>query len=602
MVTRRVVTTACVAVALASSLDALAQPRPAAGARPPAAVPPAPAAAAAPVAPAVERAKDLFRRGVVLFEAGDLERALELFFQSRAAFPSVQNTTNAAICLDRLGRYDEALELYEQLLTEFQAGLRPEEVAALAPAMTTLRGRVGSVWLSADVAGASVVIDGRARATLPLVVPIRVLPGKRIVRVLKDGYRPTEITAEVTATAERRLEVSLAPLADAGLLRIEDRVQGTTLFIDGAEVGVTPWEGLLGPGRHLVWAARGPEGIAPKEVVVVQGQKAVVSIASEPLGGEVAVEVEPSTAVLAIDGVEVGRGRFRGRLPVGGHTVSASEPGYRSASASIDSRVGVAARTPLVLAVDPSHPRWPRAPEGTVFVEALGGYAFSPRLGGDVTSRCLECPSLPVAHGGVAGLRGGYRFPVGVSVEVTGGYLRASASFERVVAPATPPVSRSDLRYLVADRLRIDGPFAAVGVGYRRALGERFALGGRALVGGMFARASDPASLTLAAGSDRLDATLVDETPTSAGGVLVAGGDVTGTVRFGAWEAGLSLSALVLPLAGPLLDGRTVAVPYAPGCAKGDLACLPSGEPFADERAHEHAVFLVPMLALARNF
>ncbi|MBM4377042.1 MAG: hypothetical protein FJ095_18320 [Deltaproteobacteria bacterium] len=580
-----------------------ASPRAPASPRPTASVLGSGNAPAAPAPnPAVEEAKQLFRNGVALFEAGDLERALELFYRSRAAFPSVQNTSNAAICLDRLGRYDEALELYEQLLTEFKAGLGPDEVAALAPAMTALRARVANLWISADVAGASVVVDGRARATLPLVVPIRVLPGKRVVRVIKDGFKPSELRPELTVGVEQRLEVSLAPLADAGLLRIEDRLPGTTLFVDGAEVGVTPWEGTLGPGRHLVWTRRGDEGTAPKEVVVVQGQKAVVAVASERLGLETSLEVVPATATLAIDGVVVGTGRFRGRLPIGPHAATGEEPGYRPGKVAFDSALDGRRPPTLALTVDSAHPRWPRGPEGVGFVEALGGYALAPRLGADAATRCVVCPSLPLAHGLVGALRGGYRFPVGVALELTAGYLRLESSFERTVAPSSPPVSRPELAYLVSDRLRVDGPFAVVGVGYRRGLGTRFALGGRVFVGGMFSRAVDPAEVTLAAGDDRLEASLSDATPRSTGGVLVTGGDLTGTLRFGAYELGLSLTAMVLPLGGPTLNGRTVSIPIVAGCASGDLGCIPSGAPFDDERAHSNALIVSPALSFGRTF
>src|SRR3954470_16265602 len=54
-------------------------------------------------------AKDLFRKGVALLQADDVERALSYFLRSRTEQASAKNTGNAAICLSRLGRYDEAL-------------------------------------------------------------------------------------------------------------------------------------------------------------------------------------------------------------------------------------------------------------------------------------------------------------------------------------------------------------------------------------------------------------------------------------------------------------------------------------------------------------
>jgi hypothetical protein len=551
---------------------------------------------------AIERAKDRFRRGVILFNANDLERALQLFLESRAAFPSVQNTSNAAICLDKLGRHDEALELYEQLLTEFPSGVPVDESRAVASAMEALRKRVGSVWLSADVAGASVVIDGRARGTLPLVVPIRVLPGRRLVRVIKDGYITHEASLDVAPAGEAKLEVRLRPLADAGLLRIEDPSPGAELFIDGARVGVTPWEGTLGPGRHVVWITKGDEGTAPKEVVVVQGQKAVVAMAAKPLGHPLALEVEPATATLAIDGVEVGRGRWRGRLPLGEHRVSAAEDGYRTATETVRSSAEPVATAALRLAVDPSHPRWPRAATGTVELQLVNGYALSPHLGSDAETGCSRCPSGVLAHGFVSGMRVGYRFPAGVSLAVMGGYLRLETSFERTLPAEAPPSAHPELTYDLTDRMRIEAPLGAFGVGYRRLLTERFALGGHAMVGAAMSVASDALEVTLRSKGMTQPGVVLTAEPEARSGVVLAEADLAGTFRFGAWDLGLSVAFLGLFLDGPLLERRTVAVPYVAGCTAGQLECVASGAPLPDERAHRNLLVVSPQLLVGRSF
>ncbi|MBM4357993.1 MAG: PEGA domain-containing protein [Deltaproteobacteria bacterium] len=563
-------------------------------------------ALAAPVAradeAAVARAKDLFRRGVILFNASDLERALELFLASRAAFPSVQNTSNAAICLDRLGRHDEALELYEQLLTEFPSGIPEEESRAVASAMAALRQRVGSVWLSADVAGASVVIDGRARGTLPLVVPIRVLPGSRLVRVIKDGYITHEARVDVAAAGEARLEVRLRPLADAGLLRIEDPAPGAELFVDGARVGVTPWEGTLGPGRHVVWTTNGDAGTVPKEVVVVQGQKAVVTVDAKPLGHPLSIEAEPATAAIAIDGVEVARGRYRGRLPLGDHRITIMEDGYRTLALAVRSTVEATPIAPARLEVDPTHPRWPRAAPGAVVLELVNGYALAPRLGSEAERNCERCPGAVFAHGFVSGVRVGYRFPAGVSLALMGGYLRLETTFARTLAAAPPPSELPTLAYDLTDRMRIEAPLGAFGVGYRHRLGERFSLGGNAMVGAAMSVAADALDVTLSAGTERLSGVVLRAEPEARAGVVLAEADVVGTYRVGAWDLGLAVAVLGLFLDGPLLERRTIAVPYVPGCRADQLACVASGAPLPDERAHRNLLVVSPQLVVGRSF
>jgi hypothetical protein len=561
-----------------------------------------PVHAAEPATGGVDRAKDLFRRGVALYDAKDYERALELFSQSRSAFPSVQNTSNAAICLDRLGRYDEALELYEQLLTEFSAGLSAGERDSLTPAMATLRTRVANVWIAGDVAGAQVVVDGRLRATLPLLVPIRVLPGLRVARIIKDGYVTYEARVSVTAGSRSDLEVHLAPLANAGLLRIEDRVPGSSLFVDGLQLGATPWEGTLGPGRHVVWTRKDALGTGPKDVVVVQGQKAVVSVEAVALGAEISLDAEPPTAAIAVDGVEVAHGRWTGRLPLGAHTVAVTEAGYRPGSLTLASDTAKGVADTIRLTVDPEHPRWPRAAAGRPFLEFLGGYLFAPTLASDATSSCSDCPATSFGHGALAALRGGYRFPIGVSLEVMGGYVRAQSTFERTVPSSTPNALHPDVAYALTDRLLVHGPFGAFGAGYRHGLGARFSFAVRGLVGAAMSNGTDRADIALSAPGERVQATLVDSDPVSTAGVLLVHGDASVSAHLGTWELGLGLGALGFLLDGPLLNGRKVAVPYDPSCTLGSLACTPSGNPFPDERVSRRMVAISPFLSVGRTF
>ena len=117
-----------------------------------------------------DNAKALFDKGVTFFEAGNTERALDYFLRSRDQQATVDNTLNVAICLARLERHDEALQMYETALADYADRLTANEKNALAPAMKRLRAQVGSLQLSTNVAG-SVVVDGRLRGTLPLSLP-----------------------------------------------------------------------------------------------------------------------------------------------------------------------------------------------------------------------------------------------------------------------------------------------------------------------------------------------------------------------------------------------------------------------------------------------
>jgi hypothetical protein len=175
--------------------------------------PPTPPAAPAPEAedPDIAAAKSLFYKGVSLMNAGDDEHALDRFLRSRALFPGAKNTKNAAICLEHLGRFDEALELYEELLTKHVDALDPGDQTALQALIPALRSKVASVEIVSNVS-APVSIDGRLRGKLPLAGPIRVLPGPHVLRVELEGYLPFQGPIEATAGGRLLVDATLQPV------------------------------------------------------------------------------------------------------------------------------------------------------------------------------------------------------------------------------------------------------------------------------------------------------------------------------------------------------------------------------------------------------
>lgn len=396
-------------------------------------------------------AKDLFRRGVALLNAGDFEGALDFFLRSRAFVPSGPNTKNAAICLERLGRYDEALEMFEELLRSFGASLSPIEQATLGQLLHVLAERVGSIQITANVDG-QVVVDGRDRGRLPLVGPIRVRGPRHLIRITKDGYAPFEMVLDVASGSLAAVSAQLRLLTGVGLLRVEDSAsEGADVFIDGRRVGAVPWEGVVAPGRHLVWTRRANRGSAPAAILAVQGQTALARMASSALGPTVRIDVSPPTAEISLDGVPLGSRSWEGRLPVGLHQVSVVEAGYTAESRSLmippsaSTEAGASAeprpRSPSAadplalqlrfgLILDPGHARWNRRAEnpsflrGRSFLSVFGGYTGSTSLHNSAALGCpRECGAEPSAHGFLFGLRSGYRLGLGLAPEVAGGYM-----------------------------------------------------------------------------------------------------------------------------------------------------------------------------------
>lgn len=579
------------------------------------------AGAEEPAAPATQadrlaRAKDLFRAGVALMDAGDPERALDHFLRSRDAYPSRQNTANAAICLDRLGRYDEALEMYEALLTRFQAELDADDRTRIGPAMAALRARVGGVSISSNVE-ALVVIDGRPRGRLPLAAPVRLAAGRHTVRVIKDGHATFEATLLVKVGEVVPVDAPLVPLAGAGSLRVEEAGggAGAAVVVDRVKVGVTPWEGPVGAGRHVVWTERGDAGAPPAAVIAIEGQTTLLRVRAAALGGAVHLDAEPTTAALTLDGVALGPGPWELRLSPGAHVALATEEGYRPAHLAFS--VGPPGAPALAVraapTIDPGHPRWPRPRAGAFFGEASGGAALSRALRADADLACpARCAARPLAAGYLLTLRAGFRWSSGLGVDLGGGYASFGERVDRSVA-ATYAGSATGERhvavYAIHDDVRVRGPFFGAGPSFSRRLrvgrrGPVLGLSARVTVGLLLASAVDPLTgrVTVEGASAGVTASRRDEVTSTPALLLVP--ELGGHVNLGPVQLGLGLAAAFLPTAGPRFTHAELGVKplCGPLAEVGTPGCVPNTAVVAGERAFGPALLWVPTGTVTYGF
>ena len=102
-------------------------------------------------------------------------------------------------------------------------------------------------------------VDGRVRGRTPLV--LREMP-LRVVRVTieREGFKPDErrvalSAAQPTVTVDARLAASAPPPPESttGVLVIESRPAGATVFVDGRRIGTTPMSlPDSSPGTHRI--------------------------------------------------------------------------------------------------------------------------------------------------------------------------------------------------------------------------------------------------------------------------------------------------------------------------------------------------------------
>ena len=465
-----------------------AEPKPA---DPPAVVPvtatpPATGGAAdedAPPDPAKRgEAEEHFKKGLQLLAEDAWQAALAEFLLSRELFPTRTALNNAAFCMRKLKRFDESLDLYEALLREYPTQSADKKAAAQKE-VAELRTLVGTIDVIGAEPGASILVDGKARADYPLIDPLRVSAGTHSVRLFKQGFQPFETTLEIAGGQTAKVDAKMPALVASGTLKVSEK-NGLKLdvLLDGAVVGVTPWEGTVATGDHVIQLlGDGDQGTMPTAAPVAKDELSTLTLVAEPLEAGLIVNVKPLSASVRLDGVTVGRGVFDGRLRTGKHTVEVLAEGYFPKRQEVTVERGDRGELKFELERDESADAW-RVPSKIVF-DVTGGVALTPTLGGDVAASCAEGCAQSLGFGGMVMINGTYEFGSGFGLGLSAGIMQASQSFEERGTSLTP-VGLDGLSGSANDDLRLRGVLAGAHASYR--LGEqfpiRFRLGGGALI------------------------------------------------------------------------------------------------------------------------
>ena len=127
------------------------------------------------------------REGVELRARGQDEAALAAFRRSWEIAPGPRARAQMALAEQALGRWIQAEQhLQEALVAEADPWIRRHR-AALRAALEVIGEHLGGLDVRGGVPGAEVRVEGRARGTLPLVLPLRVPVGTVVLEVRAPG-------------------------------------------------------------------------------------------------------------------------------------------------------------------------------------------------------------------------------------------------------------------------------------------------------------------------------------------------------------------------------------------------------------------------------
>jgi hypothetical protein len=416
-----------------------------------------------------KESKEHFDKGVALMQEEAWDAALAEFTVSISLFPTKNGRKNAGACLRALGRFDEALAMYESMIKEHGPALSPAELESANKAIGELKALTGYLQITSNVEGATVVVDGKERGKTPLAGPVVVAAGTRVVRVSKEGYVPFEAKPSVAGKATVVVDAKLEALARSGRLKVvEESGKVMDVVVDGAVVGKTPYEGTVAPGQHaVILKGEGKLGTQPASANVVVDQVFNLRLKAEELAGEAHIETEPPGATLVLDGVPLGQGTWEGALRVGTHKVDANAEGYFGATKSFETPEGKKTLVKVALDRDENSPFWAKGRKRPISIAlAVGGLAgltmgsdYEKSCGGD--AQCLD-RSRPLGFAGV--VRAAYEITPGFAIELDLGYMYATYSLERKLILRADPGSVPNAD--ITDKASVAGPMIGIGASY----------------------------------------------------------------------------------------------------------------------------------------
>lgn len=158
-------------------------------------------------AEANDEAKNHFDNGKALLKLNDVYGATVEFEKAVALEPSRDGLFELAKCYKKLQRYDEAVQTYRRLLSEFQKKLGKDMSFSAARDMKKIHALTGEVSVEVNVSDAILTVDGREIARSPLGRALLIGAGEHVIKATRQGYK--DGTQKVQVVPEKKSSVSL---------------------------------------------------------------------------------------------------------------------------------------------------------------------------------------------------------------------------------------------------------------------------------------------------------------------------------------------------------------------------------------------------------
>ena len=189
------------------------------------------------------KAREAFARAVAAEERKDWRTAVDEYLDAYQLAPHPDVLFNVAVAYEKLDDFRQAAGYYSRYLQDAPAA--PDR-AKVERTIDGLRKRPSKVTVESAPLGAMIVVDGERKGRAPL--ELKLAGGAHQVVAEHGGAQASRM---VTVEFGEPTAITLV-VGGQGTLVVSSNEAGSTVRIDGVPVGVTPWQGGLPPGRHVV--------------------------------------------------------------------------------------------------------------------------------------------------------------------------------------------------------------------------------------------------------------------------------------------------------------------------------------------------------------
>jgi len=229
------------------------------------------------------KAAEFYKEGRALFDKELYSAAIENFKKAHALVPHEANLYNIARAYEKLGDAENCVTGYQAYVDFYKRrnnGQDPKDAidvrASIQKCQLLQRPKV---TINSDPPDAKVYIDDKSKLLGQTPYETTLDPGKYKVYLVLDGFVPFEETLEVRAGEPVNLRFKLEKFQRVGTVRVKSNVRGASLFLDGRNIGLTPYRDpiTVDEGAHQISVKKDNYTDFGKEVQVTVNEQTEVT-------------------------------------------------------------------------------------------------------------------------------------------------------------------------------------------------------------------------------------------------------------------------------------------------------------------------------------